>query len=84
MLKQMFSVLDTKSGVFSNPFCSVNFSTALRDFSRAASDPNSDINHFPSDYSLMHVGQFDDATGIITPLVSPESLGVATQFLNKE
>lgn len=79
MFKNLYSVVDTRSNIFGNPFSSINNQTALRDFNRAFLDPNTDIHHFPIDYCLYHIGTFNDVTGAIVPCF--DKLGPASQFL---
>ncbi|AXH77074.1 MAG: nonstructural protein [Microviridae sp.] len=80
MQKSMFSCFDSKAGVFSSPFTSINSNVALRDFSMAASDPNSQISQYPEDYILYEIATFDDSTGVITEIAPPINLGHASQF----
>jgi len=82
MLKKMYSVYDSKSEIFSSPFTSVNDSTAVRDFSRAVNDEQTDINRFPLDYSLFTLGTFDDTSGVITPASPPAVLVQAASLVN--
>lgn len=80
MEKLLFTVFDSKSRVFSNPFTSANLLTAQRDFERAANDKNSDICLFPNDYTLYEIGKFDDTLGIVIPHENPYNRGLATQY----
>lgn len=82
MVKLVCSVFDTKGSIFANPFTSVNQSTALRDFHRAASDPDTNISHYPADYVLFELGTFDDSLGTFSLHSQPVNLGPATQFQN--
>lgn len=83
MKKQMFSVFDSKSGIYSQPFTSINLGTALRDFSAACNDKGTELHKYPLDFSLMHIAEFDDDTGTITP-INPANLGLAQQYLSLE
>jgi len=79
MVKNVYSVFDSKASVFAVPFTSVNNLTAIRDFSRAANDPQSDLARFPEDYFLYQVATFDDNSGLISP-VQLVNLGSASSF----
>lgn len=79
-MKFLFSVYDSKAGVFSNPFTSVNKFTAIRDFQNAVNDANSAISQYPDDYILYEVGSFDDSTGDVCTSSPIVNLGVASQF----
>lgn len=83
-IKKVLSVYDEKVGAFSQPFCSVNHQTALRDFQRAVEDRNLDLFHFPNDYSLFELGEFDDISGLITPTIPPLFLSRGSSFLKGE
>jgi len=73
--KFIYAVHDYKARVFGNPYTAVNDDVALRDYSRACTDPNSDLSHFPADYSLFAIAAYDDATGAISPFTPPVNLG---------
>lgn len=83
MQKQMFSVYDSKAKTYCTPFFSHNVSTALRDFAFAANDQTTDLHRFSLDYSLMHIGVFDEDTGLVSPF-TPINLGSANQFKTEE
>jgi len=80
MLKPMFCVYDSKARVFANPFISVNNETAIRDFQRACTDPQSDLMRFPSDYTLYKIGAYDDSNAMLSPITPPEFICTAQQF----
>lgn len=68
MTKKMFSVYDIKAAVFSSPFTSIRNETAIRDFTNACNDPDSMLSKNPGDYHLYELAEFDDYTGVITPI----------------
>jgi len=77
--KLICSVRDIVANAFANPFVTVNEGTALRDFSTACRDPESQLFKSPDSYSLYIVGRFDDDTGEIFP-EGPDLLAHATKF----
>lgn len=81
MTKFLFSVFDSKAGVFSNPFTSQNKFTAIRDFQDAVNDVNSMIHKYPDDYILYQLGAFCDDSGLLTAECPIVNLGVASQFI---
>lgn len=81
MVTSIFSVYDSKAKVFAPPFISINDLTAVRDFHRAANDPDSNIFLYPTDYTLFKIGTFDDSTGVITVIDVHENFGLASQFV---
>lgn len=71
MIKQMYAVFDSKSQAYCNPFLAPREEIAIRDFTRAARDPSLEISQFPEDFSLQHLGSFDDTTGKFEILLNP-------------
>jgi len=81
MIKNIYSVFDKKAQLFCAPFYSVNDQTALRDFTRAANDQDSDINRYSLDYSLYYIGSFDDESGHISTDVQRRHVADAFQLV---
>lgn len=82
-MKQVFSVYDSKAQTYCTPFFSVNTSTAMRDFAHAANDKGTDLYKFSLDYTLFHIGSFNEETAEITVQI-PVNLGTANQFIQNE
>lgn len=79
MQKQLFSVYDSKAQVYGNPFTSINEQLAMRDFQQACRDTNSQLHHFPNDFALYLIGEFDDSVMMIHPtLPQPRHICNAT------
>lgn len=81
-MKSCFTVYDTKSCIFGNPFTSQNKMTALRDFQAAAADPQSQISKYPEDFILFEIGTFDEDKGVLNSAL-PINLGSADQFTQR-
>lgn len=62
---KVFSILDTKAGVFSTPFFQVNDAVAVRSFKDAVNDPTHTFYRNAEDYELHRLGDFDDSTGLV-------------------
>lgn len=75
MKLKAFSVFDVKVDAFMPPFFQPTNGSALRHFADAVNDPQSQLSRHPEDYKLCCVGEFDDATGLITP---PADLAVVS------
>ena len=60
MIKQIFTIYDSKSGVWSQPFYTVRTDSAIRDFGYAASQGDNEIGRYPGDFALYLCGTFDD------------------------
>ncbi|WNK14711.1 MAG: nonstructural protein [Microvirus sp.] len=68
MLLQCFSIYDSKGLVFHAPFYQTSSPAAVRLFSDLINDPSTSLYKHPLDYTLWHVGSYDDQTGALTPL----------------
>lgn len=77
---QIFSIYDSKAKVFSQAFFSPNIAVALRSFSVAVNDRETQLFKHPEDFSVFHIGEFDDDTGLLVPLLPVVSLGLAANF----
>lgn len=72
MLLKMYSIRDSKAEVFNPPFFKHTHGEAERDFRNLVNDEKSFVNKYPEDFDLFYLGQFDDQTGKIEPLPTPE------------
>lgn len=76
----LVAVLDKKALAFGAVYTSKNESTAIRDFSIACQNPESNLNRFPEDYQLCKLANFDEEQGKIIPCKVPEVLTSAQAF----
>ncbi|WNK14653.1 MAG: nonstructural protein [Microvirus sp.] len=81
MKYNVFSLYDTKSASYSQPFYSVNADVAVRSVVDLAADKSNAVGKHPGDYSLFCLGSFDDALGSFANLPHPENLGFVSQFM---
>lgn len=75
----VFSVRDQKAEAYLRPFMTETKGLAVRTFSDSVNDPQSPMHKHADDYTLFHVGEFDQITGELRPVV-PVSLGNALTF----
>lgn len=80
MILQVFTVYDVKAESYTKPFFERSTATAVRAFTDAVNEEGSDFQRHAEDYTLFHVGGFDDQKGTFAPL-EPRSLGNALTFL---
>ena len=80
MIIGMFSVIDSKTGVYSYPFYEVTRGSAIRAFMDTVKTTDHPFNRHPEDYALVYLGQFDDQTAVIVSGV-PEVLISAVNCL---
>lgn len=77
---KMFTILDSKVEAFRSPFFCAHVGEAARMFERAANDKEIQIGQTPEDFSLFEVGEFDVATGVVTPIHPPKNHGLAVNY----
>lgn len=82
MQTNLYSMFDQKTKFFHAPIYLTNDAEAIRNFSMVVNDSKgkNPVNLFPEDYDLYHLGTFDDITGYITPLKSPQHVIKAIQL----
>lgn len=83
MKANIYAVHDIKVNAYTAPFTNPTHGSALRAFSDHVNDPNSGANKHPEDFSLWHLGSFDDDSGEITP-AKPNRIGTAIEYIRKE
>jgi len=80
MILLAFSVYDSKAEVFGKPFFEITKGTAIRAFSDAVNEKDSAFQRHAEDYTLFHVGAYDDGMGVFEKFDAPVSLGNAVVF----
>lgn len=80
MITDLFAVFDAKTRAFGKPFHAENMGTAVRHFRYAANDKNCDIGKYPEDFTLYHLGAYDDSNARIdlqqVPIEIAQALGL--------
>lgn len=71
---QIFAVFDKKAIAYAYPTFAHQKGQAIRSFENAVNDDKTQFAHNPEDFSLWHLGEWDDVTGIITPLTAPQHI----------
>lgn len=71
----MFSIFDRASGAYDRPFVQRSENEAMRSFGDICMDDKHPIGQHPEDYTLYHVGIWNDNTAVIEP-------GDATKVMN--
>lgn len=84
MVKFIFAIYDSKSGLFSEMpiFNFKSMGDAKRAFSDLVNDAKTDnqIAMHPEDFSLMYLGEYNCSTGVFTNVEVPQNLGLASSF----
>lgn len=83
MKHNVYSIYDSAAKAYFPPFFLHTEGMALRGFTDAVNDPNSQVGKHPKDYDLFQIGTFDDNTGQLTPLQTNKPLGNGLHFVVK-
>lgn len=62
MKLKMYSIYDTKTGIYNPPMALHNAAHAMRVHTEVFTG-NNQFGKFPADYSVMEIGTYDDQTG---------------------
>jgi len=81
MLMQIMAVYDSKAEVYNRPFFVEAVGIALRSFMDLLKEGTHDFAKHPEDYTLFHLGSFDNKTAKYDLFATPKSLGVAIEFM---
>lgn len=76
----VFAVYDSKAEVYMTPMFFPAKGLAIRTFDDQVNNPDSLLNKHPEDFTLFCIGDYDQDTGLLTPLPTPASLGLAVEF----
>lgn len=80
MKLRMVAIHDSKSESFGRPLFVRAYGEAERSFREVINDGQSDYAKHPADFTLFEIGEFDDVSGVVTPLPAPRSLGNGVTF----
>jgi len=81
VILQVFSIRDTKTGVFNPPFYSRTPGEAERSFKDQCNNPESMLHKYAEDYDLYALGEYDDNSGKIEQFDTPRHLVKAVQLV---
>lgn len=82
MILEMFAIHDRMAGFYAPPFFMPAVGLARRAMLELASDPSTNIGRHPGDFSLYHLGTFNDQTGVVEMNQSATFLCGALELLN--
>lgn len=74
MLLKAFSVRDSKVGAYNTPWFQKSIGEAERSFNELVKDEKSMVSKYPDDYDLYFIGDYDDQTGVFSPLDTPQHI----------
>lgn len=71
---KVFAIRDSKAEVFKTPFFQKSHGEAERTFQELVKDENSLVSKYPEDFDLYHIGEYNDQTGVIDALETPNHM----------
>ncbi len=81
---KLYSVHDNKAQYYLAPQAYRNSGEALRAFESATKQQGSQFNSYPSDFTLLEIGSYDDQTAEIIPLEKPIILANGNDFTDNK
>lgn len=75
------AAFDQKARVYLTPFYVTHIAVGVRAFSDAAKLPDHQVCKHPEDFTLYHLGSFNDETADYSPFAHPINLGTALNYL---
>jgi len=79
----VFAVYDAAAEAFLAPIFFDTKGQAIRVFVDACNDESHGFHRHADDYTLFHIGFYDPGKGLLEALSTPDSLGVALQYLER-
>lgn len=76
---KMYSVRDSKSEIFNQPWFQKTHGEAERSFTELVNDDKSMISKYPEDYDLYFLGIYNNDSGLVKPLDTPQHMLKAVQ-----
>ena len=83
-VQKVFSIRDTKSETFHSPFYAPTHGEAERTFRTAVNDEKTMLHKYPEDFDLYFVGEWDQNSGKMTTMDTPQHIVKAINVLQKE
>jgi hypothetical protein len=84
MKLQIFAVYDSKAEAYLSPFFMQSKGQAIRAFGNSASDASTDLGRHPEDFTLFHLGEYDDQNASFSLVSSPISIGLALELVDRK
>lgn len=83
MITQMFTIYDAAIAAYQQPFYMRTIGEAIRAFSNVCNDQAHEIGRHPDQFTLFHLGEYDDNTGAVMQFAIKKSLGVGVDFVTR-
>lgn len=79
----LVAIYDSKAKTYGAIYTERNPEVAIRNFSQACQDRNTNLNKFPEDFILVMIAGYDEEKGKVIPLKQKTDLSKATEFVIK-
>jgi len=79
---KVFTVYDSAARKYLEPFFAETVEVACRMFRALVNKDGHQFNRFPEDYTLFHIGSYNDDEGQLSA-ITPHSLGVALTYVSR-
>ena len=84
MKLKVYSIYDKAAKAYNQPFFTQNKALAIRMFSdNVNSQEATTITNHPEHFSIFEIGEYDDATGLITSHVEPKFVSTALELIEE-
>lgn len=80
MIIQIFTIFDIKTGAYLTPIYQPTLTAATRLFINTCTDTTHPFNQNPEDFTLFYIGEYDDQTAKIEPMI-PQSIMTAQEAI---
>lgn len=80
MLIQVFTIYDSKAEIYLKPFHCESIGVALRSLMDVLEDPKHEMTKHSEDFTLFHLGDFDNKKGKYTQFQTPKSVGTVLEY----
>lgn len=84
MLLQIFTVFDIKAEAYLEPFYTATKGQAIRSFSDTCQEKGHPFNLHPEDYTMFHLGAYDNSNATFEILPTAAPIGKAIEFIQPE
>lgn len=71
-MKKIYAIYDAKAAAYLTPIFFDTEGIAVRQFTAAVKDPDHELHKFAEDYTLFHIGEFDEHDAKFELLDTPE------------
>lgn len=80
---KIYTIRDDKAAAYLPPFYARQDGEAIRMFQNTMSDSQSNFAKWPEQFILFALGEYNEDTGVITPLDAPRAIGSGVDFKNQ-